>query len=152
MAEIARRTAGSAGNIFVIGSEAKVNTFALIPFARAGLAWLSSAGVDFVVRGLPAMVAARPKYEGMGIVVEPASREEYFARLEDWARRQERPSLAAVTQGKRYLHVVFKGFSFEAGARNYRATGLRLGAMPNQEEHDRFYRIIVGDEPMPDCQ
>ncbi len=150
MGPVAREAAAGAPNVFVLGSAEKVNTFALIPFARAGLAWLSSAGVDFVVRGLPAMVAARPKYEGMGIVQEPATREEYFAQLERWAERAERPSPEAITQGKRYLHVVFKGFSFEAGARNYRATGLHLDRMPNQAEHDRFYRILVADEPMPD--
>jgi hypothetical protein len=150
MGPVARAAAAGAPNVFVLDSEEKVNTFALIPFARAGLAWLSSAGVDFVVRGLPAMVAARPKYEGMGIVREPATREDYFAQLERWAEHTERPSAEAITQGKRYLHVVFKGFSFEAGARNYRATGLHLDRMPSQAEHDQFYRILAGDEPMPD--
>lgn len=146
----ARRLAAGCANIRVIDATEKVNTFSLIPHARAGLAWLSSAGVDFVVRGLPAMVAARPKYEGMGIVEEPPTREEYFAVLERWLRAPERPTPERMLAGRRYLHVVFKGFSFEAGARNYRATGLRLGTMINQAEHDRFYRILTGDEPMPD--
>ena len=136
--------------ICVIGGEEKVNTFSLIPYARAGLVWLSSAGVDFVVRGLPAMVAARPKYEGLGIVGEPPTKQDYFATLERWLREPERPAPQQMLQGRRYLHAVFKGFSFEAGARNYRATGCVLGGMPNQAEHDRFYRILVGDEPMPD--
>lgn len=150
MGPVAKAAAQDAPNVFVLGSEEKVNTFALIPFARAGLAWLSSAGVDFVVRGLPAMVAARPKYEGMGIVVEPKSRQEYFAQLEHWSGCAERPTPEQVTQGKRYLHVVFKGFSFEAAGRTYRALSCRLGGMPNQSEHDRFYRILVGDEQAPD--
>lgn len=151
LGDVARKLAGGRPNIRVIGSEESVNTFALVPFARAGLAWLSSAGVDFVVRGLPAAVAARPKYTGLGIVAEPASGAEYFALLERWAARAERPTAAQVTQGKRYLHLVFKGFSFEATGRNFRATGMKLGAMPSQAEHDRFYRILVGDEPMPDA-
>ncbi len=146
----ARKLAAGCANIRVIGSEESVNTFALVPFARAGLAWLSSAGVDFVVRGLPAAVAARPKYAGLGIVAEPASAAEYFALLERWGENAERPSETQMTAGKRYLHLVFKGFSFEATGRNFRATGMKLGAMPSQAEHDRFYRILVGDEPMPD--
>ncbi len=150
MGEVARAAAGGAPNLFVIGSEENVNTFSLIPYARAGLAWLSSAGVEFVVRGLPAVVAASPKYAGLGIVEEPASREDYFAALERLAAAPTRPTPTQVAQGKRYLHMVFKGFSFEAMGRNYRATGCVLGAMPNQAEHDRFYRILVGDEPMPD--
>jgi hypothetical protein len=150
MAEVARSAAGAAPNVLVIDSDEKTNTFSLVPFARAGLVWLSSTGVDFVVRGLPSAAAARPKYSGMGIVEEPRSRAEYFEILERWARGQERPARPQIEAGKRYLHAIFKGFSFEASARNYRATGLRMGAMPNQVEHDRFFRILAGDEAMPD--
>ncbi|MBL9188102.1 MAG: hypothetical protein JNK23_11520 [Opitutaceae bacterium] len=150
LGEVSRKLAGGHPNIRVIGSEESMNTFALVPFARAGLAWLSSAGVDFVVRGIPAAVAARPKYTGLGIVEEPATQEEYFALIERWAGQVERPAVSQITQGKRYLHLVFKGFSFEATGRNFRATGMKLGAMPSQAEHDRFYRILCGDEPMPD--
>jgi len=150
ISEVARKAAAGMPNIHVIDSAESVNTFSLVPFARAGLVWLSSAGVDLVVRGLPVVVAASPKYTALGIVEEPATQAEYFALLERWAVQAERPAESQMTQGKRYLHMVFKGFSFEGAARNYRATGLRLGAMPNQVEHDRFYRIIVGDEAMPD--
>lgn len=150
LGDFTRGIAAGLANVRVIGSEESVNTFALVPFARAGLAWLSSAGVDFVVRGLPAAVAARPKYTGLGVVAEPASRADYFALLERWAGRAERPTETQIAAGKRYLHLVFKGFSFEATGRNFRATGMKLGAMPSQEQHDRFFRILCGDEPMPD--
>ena len=150
MGEVSSQAARGLANVFVIDSEENVNTFSLLPFARLGLVWLSSAGVDFVVRGLPALVAARPKYTGMGIVDEPSTRDEYFSKLERHALETRRPSPSQIAQGKRYLHVVFKGFSFEACGRNYRATGCRLGQMANQREHDRFYRILVGDEAMPD--
>jgi len=150
--DVARRAAEGMPNVHVIDSAESVNTFSLIPFARAGLAWLSSAGVDFVVRGLPTVVAARPKYTGLGIVDEPASAEAYFELLEKWSVQATRPEPKQILQGKRYLHMVFKGFSFEAGGRDYRATGLKLGSMLNQPEHDRFYRILFGDEPMPDVK
>ena len=152
MGEVSRQAAAGLANIFVIDSAEDVNTFSLIPFARLGLVWLSSAGVDFVVRGLPAIAAARPKYTGMGIVEEPVTRDGYFSLLERHALEAQRPSLTQIIQGKRYLHVVFKGFSFEACGRNYRATGCRLGHMASQSEHDRFYRILVGDESMPDVK
>ena len=150
MADVARQAARGMNNVFVIDSSESVNTFSLIPFLRAGLAWLSSAGVDMVVRGVPVAVAANPKYSGLGIVEEPATQRDYFALIERWARNLERPNRHQITQGKRYLHMVFKGFSFEAGGRDYRAMGCRLAAMPNQEDHDRFYRILIGDDPMPD--
>lgn len=150
MGDVARAEARGAPNVHVIGSEEKANTFSLIPYARAGLTWLSSAGVEFVVRGLPSVVAAAPKYAGLGIAEEPRLRDDYFATLERLAAAPARPSPQQIAQGKRYLHMVFRGFSFEAMGRNYRATGCVLGAMPNQAEHDRFYRILVGEEQMPD--
>jgi hypothetical protein len=150
MGRVVRDIAGKQPNVFVIDATEKVNVFSLLPFARAGLVWLSSVGVDMVVRGVPVVAAARPKYEGLGIVEEPRSKSDYFAALDRWGERQARPTDAQVLQGKRYLYLTFKGFSFEATGRNYRATGCRLGQMPAQAEHDRFYRILVGEEPAPD--
>ncbi|MBL9202941.1 MAG: hypothetical protein JNL39_20690 [Opitutaceae bacterium] len=152
MGDVARAAASGAGNVHVLGSEDDVNTFSLVPYARAGLAWVSSAGVEFVVRGLPAIAAAAPKYGGLGIVEEPPTVDDYFASLQRHASAAgvERPKPEQIFQGKRYLHMVFKGFSFEATGRNFLGTGCVMGAMPNQPEHDRFYRILVGDEPMPD--
>lgn len=150
MGDVAREAAAGAANIYVVGSEEKLNTFTLLPRMRAGLVWMSSAGVECVVRGRPSIVAARPKYTGLGIAEEPASREEYFAAIARHAARRVEPSPEQVRRGRQYLHMVFRGFSFEATGRNFRATGCRMGQMPNQAEHDRFYRILVGDEAMPD--
>lgn len=150
MGKVAREAAAGAPNVFVIDSIEKINTFSLLPFARGGLVWLSSIGVDMVVRGVPVIAAARPKYQGMGIVAEPKSTAEYFALLDRWAMHAGRPSAGQILQGKRYLHLVFKGFSLEAGGRTYRATSYLMGRMPNQKEHDRFYRILAGQEPAPD--
>ena len=150
IAEVAAAASSGAPNIYVLPSSDPTNTFSLVPYLRAGLIWLSSAGVDLVVRGVPACVAASPKYRDLGITEEPTSREDYFRLLENWGRTAVRPTASQISAGRSYLHLVFKGFSFEASSRNYRATGLRLGAMPDQAEHDHFYRIILGEEPMPD--
>jgi hypothetical protein len=146
----AREEAAGAANILVIDATEPTNTFSLLPFARAGLVWISSAGVDFPVRGLPCMAAGRPKYTGLGVVEEPASREIYFATLARWAESAPRPSAEQIRAGKQFLHMVFKGFSFEAGSRTYYADQLFLGAMPSQEEHDRFFSILIGESPQPD--
>jgi hypothetical protein len=146
----ARELAAGVPNILVIDSTEDTNTFSLLPFARAGLVWVSSAGVDFPVRGLPCLAAAKPKYSGLGVVEEPVSREAYFATLNNWATNAPRPTNAQVRAGKQYLHMAFKGFSFEAGSRTYYADQLRLGDMPSQEEHDRFFDILLGDCPAPD--
>jgi hypothetical protein len=96
------------------------------------------------------MAAGRPKYTGLGVVEEPASREIYFATLARWAESAPRPSAEQIRAGKQFLHMVFKGFSFEAGSRTYYADQLFLGAMPSQEEHDRFFSILIGESPQPD--
>lgn len=147
----ARDEAAGAPNILVLDATEPTNTFSLLPFARAGLVWISSAGVDFPVRGLPCMAAGKPKYTGLGIVEEPASKDAYFAMLAAWAESAPRPGLEQVRAGKQFLHMVFKGFSFEAGSRTYYADKLLLGAMPSQVEHDRFFSILLGNEPAPDA-
>lgn len=149
--EFACAEAAGAPNILVLDATEPTNTFSLLPFARAGLVWISSAGVDFPVRGLPCMAAGKPKYTGLGIVEEPASRDAYFRTLAAWAESAPRPSAEQVLAGKRFLHMVFKGFSFEAGSRTYYANKLMLDAMPSQQEHDRFFAILLGDEPSPDA-
>lgn len=150
MGQVARRAAAGSSNILVIDSTEKLNIFSLLPFARAGLAWLSSAGVDMVVRGLPVVNAARPKYSGLGIVEEPTSKEAYFQQLDTWSREPVRPTPDQMRAGRRYLHLVFKGFSFPAYGTNYHATTCTLNGMPDQLAHDRFYRILLGLEPAPD--
>lgn len=150
IADVAAAASGGAPNIHILPSSDPTNTFSLVPYLRAGLIWLSSAGVDLVVRGVPVCVAANPKYSGLGIAEEPTSCENYFRLLENWGCTSVRPTASQIAEGRKYLHLVFKGFSFEASSRNYRATGFRLGAMPNQSEHDHFYQIILGEKPMPD--
>jgi len=143
MAQAAEEYALGAPNIHVIAAEEKINTFTLLPFTQGGLVWLSSVGVDMVVRGVPVITSARPKYMGLGIVEEPATQVDYFAMLERWACEPPRPSAKQILAAKQYLYVVFKGFSFEAWSKNTYLTGCRLNEMPNQAEHDTFYRELV---------
>lgn len=143
MADAANEYAAGVPNIHVIAAEEKLNTFTLLPFIHGGLVWLSSAGVDMVVRGIPVISGARPKYTGLGIVEEPASQADYFALLERWSAGPPRPTAQQILAAKQYLYVVFKGFSFEAWSKNTYITGCRLNEMPNQAEHDAFYRELV---------
>lgn len=138
-------------NIHVIDSNVKINTFSLIPFVKAGLVWISSVGVDMVVRGVPVISTAKPKYHGLGVVEEPKSIEEYFRKIEELANKQDvTPSKEQIVKAKEYLYLVFKGFSFEAMGRNFRANTYKFGNMKSKAEHDRLYRILVKEEPSPD--
>jgi hypothetical protein len=137
-------------NILVINDWEKINTFSLMPYISAGIVWISSVGVDMVVRGIPVIAAAKPKYYGLGIVEEPHSKEEYFTIIEKFAKENICTNQQQVLAAKEYLYLIFKGFSFEAYGKNFRANTCKLNAMPNQAEHDKFYKIILRIENAPD--
>lgn len=148
--ELALQLSKDIPNIFILDGRDKTNTFSLLPYSRVGLIWISSVGFDMVIRGLPVIAAADPKYSGLGIVEEPRTQQEYFELLEKFMSTQHRPSTNQIQKGKEFQYMVFKGFSFQAQGTTYRADSCRLGNMPNQEEHDRFYKILVGEAPAPD--
>jgi hypothetical protein len=148
--DLATRLAGGAANVLVIGSEEPVNTFSLLPFASAGLVYLSSAGAEMTARGLPVIAAGRPKYEGLGIVEEPLDSSAYCALLDAVTSEPIRPSAARVVAAKRYLHLVFRGFSYSAQGSDFRAMSLDLDCPDSPAEHDTFFRIIAGRERGPD--
>jgi hypothetical protein len=139
-------------NILVIKGEEKMNSFYLMPYVKCGLIWVSSIGVDLALRGVPVICAASPPYKDLGFVREPKSRQEYFDLIDGFANRDLKPTteeekLAA----KKYLFVVFKGFSFPAQGEDFTARTLKLNHMPFQEEHDRFYKILIGEIERPDA-
>ena len=139
-------------NILVIKGEEKINSFYLLPYIKCGLVWLSSIGVDMVVRGIPVVCAASPKYSGLDFVHEPPTKKEYFNLIQDYAQEARRPTSEQERENARkYLYVVFKGFSFPAQGSDYSARTLTLNHMPFQSEHDRFYSILTGETERPDA-
>ena len=137
-------------NVLVIDSTEKLNTFSLVPYAHTGIIWVTSAGVDLVVRGVPVIAAAKPKYQGLGIVNEPATQEEFFALIDYYSKTEKKVSADQIQKAKEYLYMVFRGFSFEAHSNTWRASSCILNNMPHQQEHDRFYKILLKLEPAPD--
>ncbi len=137
-------------NVFLIDSNNPINTFSLLPFVSFGLVWISSVGVDLVLRGIPVIAAASAKYSGLGIVEEPNSKEVYFKLITDYFKERKYVNSNQIQAAKEYQYVVFKGFSFPAQSPNYRASGCNLNNMAYQEDHDRFYKILVGEITPPD--
>lgn len=143
MADVARDLAGNAKNVLVVDPGEKINTFSLLPFVDAGLVWISSIGVDMVVRGYPVLAAAKPKYTGLGIVDEPRTAEEYWTLLDSWIQATPRPSAAQITMAKQYLYIVFKGFSYEAWGKDFLATSVYLNRPTNPADHAAFFDAIT---------
>ena len=150
LGEFSRSISKNLDNILVIDSTEHLNTFSLVPYVHTGLIWVTSAGVDLVVRGVPVIAAAKPKYQGLGIVDEPATQEEYFRLIDYYSRGEQKVSADQIQKAKEYLYMVFKGFSFEAHSTTWRAYSCVLNHMPHQHEHDRFYRILLKLELAPD--
>ncbi|MGB4850566.1 MAG: hypothetical protein WBP41_21750, partial [Saprospiraceae bacterium] len=150
--EFAEKLSRDFENILVIKGDEKINTFYLLPFIKCGLVWLSSIGVDLVVRGIPVICAASPKYGGLGFVHEPRTKKEYFDMIREYARLPKKSTKEdEQLNARKYLYVVFKGFSFPAQGVDYSAKTLVLNNMPFQTEHDRFYSILTGESERPDA-
>jgi hypothetical protein len=139
-------------NILVIKGENTINTFYLLPKIKCGLVWVSSIGVDLVVRGIPVICAAQPKYSGLDFVQEPDTKEKYFDLIGAYGDGDKIPTTEEERiMAKKYLFVVFTGFSFPAQGKDYSAKTLRLNAMPQQEVHDYFFKVLTGEEKRPDA-
>ena len=147
MGEVARELAAGAPNVFVIGGDEDVSSYSLMPGLAGGLVWISSIGADMVARGIPVVAAARPKYQGLGIVEEPRTIPAYWSALERLAATETVPSDEQRTRARRYLDLVFAQFSFEAFSPSYRAEDLFLEGPGAPPDADVFYRIVAGDLP-----
>jgi hypothetical protein len=145
MGEIARDLAKDAPNVFVIGGDEDVSSYALMSGLAGGLVWISSIGPDMVARGVPVLAAARPKYHELELVEEPESLDAYFAALDRMASAAEAPSAERQARARSYLSLVFRDFSFHAFSSTYRARDLFLSGPASPPDAPLFYRIVAGD-------
>lgn len=60
-----------------------VNTYDLLPAARVVLPYTSTLGIEATMLGLPAITSTNCYYADLGFVWNPATIEEYFARLDE---------------------------------------------------------------------
>lgn len=145
LAEIAKKYSDNVQNIFVVSSEDKVNTYALVDRIDVGLAWVSNIGLDMALRDKPVIMGAKPKYTGLGVVHEPATQTDYFELLSTMIENPTSPSMEAMYLGKAFHHVVFKLISLESDDLTYNSTNYRLGKKYQSEDQHKFYEILVGE-------
>lgn len=143
--DFAEGLAAGIGNIYVVKGSDDVNTYSLVERADIGLAWLSNIGIDMIIRGKPVIMAASPKYDGLGIVDVPKTQEEYFKRIEQVLASPAPPSNEVINRAKYYQRIVFKEMSIKAVGRNYLSWEMRLNRNPVFDQREKFYRILVGE-------
>lgn len=151
LGEYSLQSCKNINNIYVIDSSDDINTFSLIPFIRCGLIWLSSVGVDLVVRNIPIICAASTKYDNLGLMKIPKNKNDYFRLIEDKSKSIDISTTRnQKLNAKKYLYTVFKGFSFPVQADNFDASKLVLNSTNREFKHDLFYSIISGEVTPPD--
>ena len=69
-------------HIHLIGPLDKINTYDLIEFADAGLAYTTTVGIETAMNGCPVISCGRTHYRGRGFTLDPNSWDEYYALLE----------------------------------------------------------------------
>lgn len=150
MGNFAQPLAMGLSNVLVVHNKERLNTFSLVPYLQATICWISSVGVDMVIRGVPTIVSAHPKYSGLGIVEEPKSRQDFFNWIDQQAIQRSEVSEIQKKNAKEYLYLIFKGFSFEAFGKKFRSFTCKLNQPAHQKSHDEFYQILVRAVPAPD--
>ncbi len=145
MGGVARGIAGEAPNIFVIDGDEDVNTYAVVDHVQAGLAWVSTIGVDMILRGKPVVLAARAQYASLGIGHSPQSADEYFRLILELAANPVPPGREMMVRCKIYQRIVFKMMSLQASDKGYLAFQYRLGGEGMHPEQEAFYRILAGE-------
>jgi len=131
-------------NIYLIGGDEDVNTYSLIPQADIGLFWLSNIGLDMFIRGKPVIFAARPKYEPLGFLSIPDTREAYFASILEALRNPVGPTPEQVIQSRYYQLIIFKEMSLQATSQSYYPMDYRVELDRNAGQM-KFYRILAGE-------
>lgn len=145
MGTMARQMAGDTQNIFVIDGDEDVNTYAIVDHVHAGLTWVSTIGVDMILRGKPVLLAARARYASLGIGHLPQSVEEYFSRILEMAAHPMPPDSRQLQRCKLYQWIVFRGISLQATGKRYLSHEYRLGGEGMHPDQEVFYRILAGE-------
>ena len=70
-------------NIIIIPSESQVSSYVLMDHSYCGLVYGSTTGIEMGLRGIPVIVTGKIYYRGLGVSIDPDTKEEYFNILEN---------------------------------------------------------------------
>jgi hypothetical protein len=108
VAEIRRRFPTLPSNVFIIGPESQVSTYAVMSRCNAVLIYGTKTGVELASIGIPVIVAGEAWIRNKGITMDAASAADYFALLERLPLPAAMPK-AQVERARRYaFHFFFR--------------------------------------------
>lgn len=65
-------------NIIIIPSHSVISSYVLMQYAKVGLVYGSTTGIEMGLRGLPVIVSGNIYYRGLEVSIDPKTKEEYF--------------------------------------------------------------------------
>jgi hypothetical protein len=108
MPEIQRRFPTLPPNVFLIGPESQVSTYAVMSRCNAALIYGTKTGVELASIGVPVIVAGEAWIRNKGITMDVASAAEYFAVLDQLPFRTAMPA-EQIQRARRYaFHFFFR--------------------------------------------
>ena len=106
VAEIRRRFPVLPPNVFLIGPDSQVSTYAVMSRCNAALIYGTKTGVELASLGIPVIVAGEAWIRNKGITIDADSRRDYYAHLE----RLPFPQPMSETQVQRARRYAFHFF------------------------------------------
>ena len=148
LGDYAKEICKGLNNVYVIPGESNINSYSLVNFIDGGLVWMSNIGLDILIRNKPVLVAARPKYENLGLLDPPVSKKRYFDLILDIVNKKITPSKQQIELAKYYQLILFKYMSLEATSSSYRLIDYRIPMKENLISRSTFYEIMSGNLDM----
>lgn len=69
-------------NVFLLSPKVALTAYDLLPFAKVGLVYTTTLGIEMAATGLPVITNAKSPYRGFGFTLDPCCQKEYFELLE----------------------------------------------------------------------
>lgn len=148
LGEFAHEKAQGISNILVIPASNKTNTFSIIPKIECGLVWVSTVGVDMVIKGKNIINAANPKYSGIGFNYEPKTINDYFSAIHKFAQGSNKPTPKMIELAKKYHYMVYRKIGFIAYGKDFKSQNSHISKLKIRKEHNDFYNLLVDKSKM----
>ncbi|MCA8962057.1 MAG: capsule biosynthesis protein [Planctomycetes bacterium] len=105
--EIERAFPRLPANVFVVGPESSVNTYAAMERCNAVLIYGTKTGVELTSRGIPVIVAGEAWIRNKGLTIDARSRDEYRSIIAGLPLTESRLPAETVRRAKRYAYHFF---------------------------------------------
>lgn len=77
-------------NIILVDSDAPISIYDLLPYVSLGIVYTTTAGLEMSCMGIPVITVGQAPYRGKGFTFEPQDKEDYYQKIEDVLRKNEK--------------------------------------------------------------